>query len=408
MKRFLALILLTGCKPTDAELNGDWFAWLAANSSATVAEEGIADIRDKSTIFDCKRGWDAETELFEPGYIGPTQDDDPNDARFVGGDCDPDDSDCTAAEADMQAECDEIDALEWYSFLQDDGYYGLSGEFEAWRTEAMLNGEGDFQLTAHHRLGNGSDFRFAFAIKPTFAPVECVTNDSGEAEIQYVDGQSWVDAWSEDEDGHSIYYLNSGSAQANPADDEEFWYVITDWSSGAGQAKFGAEEFLHDTTYYQNVNLLLEDLGEEQIDREDPDASLAEPAYTAWQDTSDLYVDELVSVAGAQVGEEAAFSHKLETNEWREMDRSDSGFDGWIDTYNSWVRIKDGSKFEQGGTVEGDYQIYYVGFESASRVLVSGTFKVDKLREDPWAYPILENEKREENETAFCGGAAMP
>ena len=33
---------------------------------------------------------------------------------------------------------------------------------------------------------------------------------------------------------------------------------------------------------------------------------------------------------------------------------------------------------------------------------------IDKLREDPWAYADLEDEKREENATDFCGGASQP
>lgn len=408
MKRMLLAPLLVGCAPQDAEVSGNWFSWLAASSSATVAEEGIEDIRNKSTIFECKRGWDADEETWEEGYIGPTQDDDPTDERFVGGDCDPDDSECTAVEADLQAECDEIDSLEYYTFLQDDGYYGLSGSFEPWRTEAMLNGEGDLQLTVHHRLGNGQDFRFAFAIKPNFAPVVCTTDEAGNAVIEYVDGASWLDEWSEDEEGYDIYYLNAGGAQQNPANADDYWFLPTDWNAGAATAKFAAEEFLNDPGFYQDVNSYLSDLGEPNYDRYEPDESLLEPAYEAFPVQSDTWAEEIWGVAGAKVGEEPAFSHKVELNDWRPIDTSDAGFDGWMELHPSWVRVKSGARFEKGESISGDYQIFLVGFESSSQLLVTGTFEIPKLREDPWAYSFLEDDKREENGTPFCGGASYP
>jgi len=39
--------------------------------------------------------------------------------------------------------------------------------------------------------------------------------------------------------------------------------------------------------------------------------------------------------------------------------------------------------------------------------IVRGEFKTTRLREDKWGYPILEDEKREENRTPYCGGARM-
>ncbi len=70
--------------------------------------------------------------------------------------------------------------------------------------------------------------------------------------------------------------------------------------------------------------------------------------------------------------------------------------------------MKDGSSFEPGGTIQGDDQILFGGLESSSVFLVNGTFKVEDLREDKWGYEFIEDVKREENETPFCGGAAYP
>ena len=61
-------------------------------------------------------------------------------------------------------QCAELETLENNTWIVDDGYYGLTGSIEPWRTEALLNSEGDLQLTVHINLGEGEDFRFGFAI----------------------------------------------------------------------------------------------------------------------------------------------------------------------------------------------------------------------------------------------------
>ena len=407
----LVFLALVGCAPQDAEVSGRWFAWLAANSSASVAEDALPDLADTATIFECKRGWDSRTEDWEDGYIGPRQDDDPTDPRYWGGDCDPSDDDCMAekkrdhAEGEtpnMKEECDAVDAMEGYTFLQDDGYYALTGELDPWRTEALLNGEGDLQLTVHHRLGDNQDFRYAFSINPNFNPVTCTTDENGEPTIEYVDGADWLTEWSADEDGYTIYYLNAGLAQQNPADNDIYWFLTSDWSSGYGRTKFASEEGASDPGYT-----------EEALDvsqREDPEAAAQDylDAALDFTATSDAWALEMNEVAGATVNGTSYFTHKVEDNTWREVDSSDNGLDGWMELHASWVRIKNGSTIEKGGSVEGDYQIYFLGSESGSVFLVSGSFKIDKLREDHWAYPVLEDDKREENGTPYCGGAAMP
>jgi hypothetical protein len=49
----------------------------------------------------------------------------------------------------------------------------------------------------------------------------------------------------------------------------------------------------------------------------------------------------------------------------------------------------------------------YTASESNSQLLVSGSFTIEDLKEDPWSYPIMEDYKRAENGTDFCGGAAL-
>ena len=98
---------------------------------------------------------------------------------------------------------------------------------------------------------------------------------------------------------------------------------------------------------------------------------------------------------------------KIEDNLWRPINSTNNGLDGWLEMHSSWVRIKDGATFEVGSSVEGDFQIAYQALESNSRIVVKGSFAIEALKEDPWAYPILEEDKRAENGTEFCGGTEL-
>ena len=418
------LALLTGCQPQDAEVTAHWFTWLAANSSPTVAEGKLDEtFADQATAIECSgRGWDPEEDRFENGYIGPGSDLAAA-ASYVGGACDPDDGNCD--EDELSAECAGIDDLYFHTFLQDDGSYFLQGELEPYRTEAYINSENDFQLTVHQALENREDFRFHFTIAPDFAPVDCVADESGTTTIEYVDGAKWTEEWSVDEDGYTIYYLNAGTYQRNPSNTEDYWYLVTDWLSGFGEAKFAAEEFASIATAYGDYEHLESyELSPSSANYRAPllnnsghflavnnresfdDAEYAEniELLSAYADS---WADELNLVAGATSGD-YSFEHKVEDNQWREIDIQASGIDGWMEVHSSWVRIKNGATFELGTAVEGDFQILYQGIESGSRLLVKGSFKVDKLREDPWGYSFLESDKRDENGTPYCGGAAWP
>ena len=50
----------------------------------------------------------------------------------------------------------------------------------------------------------------------------------------------------------------------------------------------------------------------------------------------------------------------------------------------------------------------FEGSEAGSRLLVRGAFEINELEMDRWGYDILEDVKREENGTPYCGGAAAP
>ena len=431
---------LIGCAPQDATVSGDWFAWLSAGSSATVAEDNL-DL-SASTRFSCGgAGWDAETCDWHPNYIGPTSGYADND-QYIGGDCEraegsvagicdgefvncnsnedldgDGDMDSDDAMAGFAEECRYITgvkAAEFQTWLADDAYYGATGKIEPWRTEAIINSEGDFQLTTHVDLGNGQDFRFHFTIDPAFNPVECVTDEDDNPVIVDSDGSNWVDEWSEDEDGYDIFYLNAGSYQVNPNDSETWWYLNNELLSGWGFSKFAAEEFYSHAPSYGNydedgngqaflgitdherpdhdayaraiVDLCAQVYGWDceymQTDDDGDGASEAEgdcddfsadvtvddcPDRTS-EDEPLSWQDEMIVAAGAAKGGEAKFAHKVEYNTWRPIDDTVTGLDGWMEVHSSWVRIKHGSKIKEGGKVEGDYQVFYDGAESGSRL----------------------------------------
>ena len=78
-----------------------------------------------------------------------------------------------------------------------------------------------------------------------------------------------------------------------------------------------------------------------------------------------------------------------------------------MEVHSSWVRLDAGQTIAEGERVKGDFQILFEGDEGGSRVLVNGEFDIEALREDRWGYEILEDAKRKENGTEFCGGATL-
>ena len=401
MRWYLA-ILLVGCNPQDAVVEGNWAIWLAGNSSATLAQEKVNV--DDATSIDCL--WTEE----DIAYVGSTDD---------------------------APSCEDLALTAWQDWILDDGYYVLSEKIEPWRTEAVMNGEGDFQLTVHQDLGKGEDFRFAFAIHPDFAPVVCTSNESGDAEIAYVDGASWLEKWSEDEGDYYIYYLNAGAYQFNPskdpntsadaADGTNFWYLENDSRAGFSTAKWSQDNFNSYPTDYtwddpqscrkREPSRLLypgQYFGKSGYFKEECDEDASYPTAEAYvaamvddlSTRSETWTEQWNSLYKAP--SDINFQYKIEDNSWREIDDLGTGLDGWAEVNSSWVRVKKTSKLVDGGSAEGDFQIYYAGTEGTSHMVVTGTFKVDDIRTDKWAYSVLEDDKRDENGTPFCGGAAMP
>lgn len=436
-------VLLVGCTPHDAEVDGTWFAWLPKNSSPSLAADTFANPGDDATIFECARGWDDEAGDWQPNYIGPREEADFEDPKYIGGDC-PRFADgvddrgrpiytyqdfCTAPRdahdgksivEEIEEECGRVNDMEYHDWLGSDGYYASKAPIEAWRSSALINGEGDFQLAVHTDLGHGNDFRFQFSIDPDFAPTNCTSDASGNPLIEYVDAAPWLDMWSEDEDGYTIYYLNAGAYQVfqGATSGNASSSLPADWNSGFGYGKFGDDELISEPNAYGNTD----DSGDGQTftaltieERQAPDLAIYEANANNLRAQSNNWSRELVEVAGAFTGDASApdyqFTHKVEDNIWRPVDTTVAGLDGWMEVATSWVRIKNGSKLEVGGSAEGDFQILLHGYDSETRVVVQGTFKVAEIQEDKYAYPVLEDERRDMKEFdghSYCDGATGP
>jgi hypothetical protein len=436
-------VLLFGCTPHDAEVEGTWFAWLPKNSSPSIASGSFENPADGATIFECARGWDDEAGDWDPNYIGPRTAAEFEEARYIGGDCPRyqdgvDDRDrpvyvyeswCTeprdahegkSVVDEIEEECDRVTGLDFHDWLGSDGYFASKAPIDAWRSSALINGEGDFQLAVHTDLGNGNDFRFQFSIDPDFAPVTCTTDEAGDPLIAYIDDAPWLEKWSEDEDGYTIYYLNAGSFQVfqGATSGNASSSLPSDWNSGFGYGKFGDDEMISEANAYGNTD----EEGEGPVftaleisERPEPDLDLYTSRADELRTNSDAWAREMSEVAGAFVGDAAdpsyRFTHKVEDNIWRPVDTTVAGLDAWMEVATSWVRIKNTGKVEVGGSVEGDFQILLHGYDSETRVVVQGTFKVEEIKEDKYAYPVLEDERRglkEFDGHSFCDGAPGP
>ncbi len=459
MKKLLALSLLSmGCRPMDADMTGHWWVWLSANSSLVVDEGNLPDLETKSTVIECTgRGWDEEAEDWDPTYIGPKTLDEAQEDRFIGGDPSGwcamnDDGDWDASCADLAIatleECagndtqPGINSAEFYTFLFEDGIYGLQGEIEPQRTDAFINGENDLQISMKQDMGNGEDFRFLVTVAADFNPTQC-RSEGDKAVIEEVDGADWIDKWSEDEDGNRIYYLNAGGFQVNESGSSgsnTFWYLITDWSSGFAFANFAGEELYSVPGAYGNYDVdgagnygwsfvgsdasfvaLTEgersgaelEVGTtfDELPTELQDSYLGRADRL--QDYSATWTNELRQLAGATTGactdgvcdcaDGTCFEQRVETNDWRPLDVNLAGLDGWMEVHSSWVRFSADSKLEVGGSAKGDYQILFRGEITSTLLLVKGTFVVDDIKSDRWAYSMLEEEKRADTDPSHQG-----
>ena len=77
------------------------------------------------------------------------------------------------------------------AWVHRDSFQSVGEKMAPWRGEGIITTEGDLQVTFHHTLPGGADFRFAFVVDPNFQPTECV-GDSGNVSLENLDGD-WLE-----------------------------------------------------------------------------------------------------------------------------------------------------------------------------------------------------------------------
>ena len=252
------VLLLSGCTPHDAEVSGSFHTWLAANSSATVAEGdlSLSASRPQVTILDC-RFEEGNEELLEDsscswnteeGLENPAWPADGFDANFDGQDDAPFTSPVSSA------------------WLADDAYYVFQDDLDPWRTEAILTNEGDFLLTVHHNLGRDLDYRFAIAVDPSYQPTVCVLEGQTcyaiDGEIRDDDEDGWADAQDPDCLG-GAWEIGFGTNQCNDGIDND--------SDGTVDAADPDCSHAFDDTEATSCGNGDDDDGDSWIDQNDPD-----------------------------------------------------------------------------------------------------------------------------------------
>jgi hypothetical protein len=221
----------------------------------------------------------------------------------------------------------------------------------------------------------------------------------------YMDSHPVLEQWSADEDGYTIWYVNAGSYQLSPFNDQEYWTLPSEWRAGFATAKFASEEFLVESQLFDYYGMSFEDPNYEAMEAQ---ADQLRPTYESYMDEACVWgLAEQSGGEGSEAPEACGFGMKVESNSWRPVDIDGAGLDNWFEGHHSWVRLKnnsDGSKpnIEVGGTVEGDFQLYMGGYESASGMIIKGSFEVNDIRKDRWGYDDLKAEKFEESGREPC------
>lgn len=375
-RNFLLLTLgFAACTPQNAQIeSGEWTAWLASNTSQSIYQEAI-DFDKAETTFniDCR---------------------------------DIDDSEKLDSPIDI---CGRNWANANEGWIANDGYYGVGGTLEPWRGEAIITSEGDVQIGFHQRLPGGEDFRFSITIDPYFQPQRCAQDENGDPIALDIDGD-WISEWSNDVDSGMLYYLTSGAFQFNPDETGDIWSLPQEWRSGMAIGRFAAEDLSVRRPYY------------------------AEPAaYSSYAETedgsavqvSDLFYSQLpegADPANSQTHQQlirrverisedsneefvdlrAPIVTQVHTNEWRISDGSAAGLDSWVELHYSWIRFDEGTTFNKGDELSGEFQLMFDATESQTRVAVTGTFTVDKLKRDRWVTDNVQAAKLEESGIDLC------
>lgn len=421
----------------DTTFGDSCYAQHASTEKETYDKYGLVpvDCRDVSAYVDdpakmrdfLLKNWDYEARCCEQALDDDTSND-PDGNPFTT-------DDCTLVDARY------FSALDNYAFYQHTQTFG--DDSDTYRVEAVLTSEHDLQLTVHQTTDFG-DVRFGFVIDPNFQPQVCQDDGAGGASLVDVDGGNWLENWSSnpEDEGYTVYHLNAGAYQINPATGGDFWLLDDTWQAGYCFGRFADEDFYcHAIDYQDTIATNTYPYGRpffyasyepDQYGILDSDCS-----NTGLSDTCDVFesyddmyesmvanetttVYDTDGVAYApmegelnrigQVDASVLAPHlKIEENGWRPINDSAAGLGGWGSISPSYVRFKNNVDLtglttgDQGTPIEGDFQLYLDSVASASKFIVKGSFSIDHITEDSFTVTPLEETKEAENETPTCG-----
>lgn len=372
-------LLFTACTPQDATVTANYAMFLADDSS------------DALNLLRLRNQFDKQKDLV------------PVDCRTL------EDEGERLEGADPA--CADV-APAWYPWLTQYQYWlkegSVSSDNDVWRTEAILTSEGDLQLTAHAHVGDFGDFRFGFVINPDFQPQTC-EGEGDAAAMTDVDG-SWLEGWSANDSGSTVWHLNDSSYQINPNNFNDYWSFPTDWSAGSSFARFGEEVIYHQGVQYAQYSGESLDgplyypyikSGTVETDLPFPDGTIDE-----WATAID---DELTTRDDIRtLGQAKDFTteYRVHSNSWRPVDDLEPGLDGWVEVVLGYVTIEGftpGDKIEAGdANLKGTFQLYMTATDTPSRLLINGEFNITHITQINSYSPSLEEEKREEYGTPAC------
>lgn len=391
MTRFSSILLLlaaAGCTPNNAELvSGKYLAFFPTDGSPVLAEGKVVLSEEGSTTTaNCSEDLTEEVN----------------------------NADCLTLAIETGIERPHE------PWTDDDSFQVLHADIAPWRGEGIITSEGDLQVSFHHTLSGGEDFRFLFVIDPDFQPQRCVQTEAG-SQWEDVDGD-WLGSWSDGLEARR-YYLNAGAEQIDPNPTAwkpfEFqwdsWFLPEEWRAGYAVGRYGPSLLATRRTQYEYPWLRAEmaqdwagvTTGAEQALIEDPLNVLFYEADCADVEAVSVGIQSDMTAMLAGLGGSAdgiTLAPAVECNEWRERDEVRAGLDGWAEINYSWVDINPRGRMAVGGEVSGHFRLALDGTLSQTVMIVEGDFVVEKLGKERWATSDLNAELLDENGVNLCSG----